>query len=76
MALKIEKKDLRIMHFFLGLEVWQSPDEILLNQGKYTVEIFQRFGMMDYMSMATPMEANLKKLSDSASNSDLVDSIM
>jgi hypothetical protein len=29
--------------------------------------------MMDCKSMATPMETNLKKLSDSASDSDLVD---
>jgi hypothetical protein len=32
-------KDLGMMHYFLGLEVWQRPDEIFLNQGKYAVEI-------------------------------------
>jgi hypothetical protein len=32
--------------------------------------------MMDYKSMATPMETNLKKLSDSALDSDLVDPMM
>jgi hypothetical protein len=32
--------------------------------------------MMDYKYMATPMMANLKKLSDSASDSDLVDPTM
>jgi hypothetical protein len=35
-----------------------------------------RFDMMDCKSMATPMETNLKKLSDSASDSDLVDPTM
>jgi hypothetical protein len=35
-----------------------------------------RFNMMDYKSMATPMETNLKKLSDSTSDSDLVDPMM
>ena len=32
--------------------------------------------MMDCKSMATPMEANLKKMSDSASDSNLVDRTM
>jgi hypothetical protein len=35
-----------------------------------------RFNMMDCKSMATPMETNLKKLSDSASDSNLVDPTM
>jgi hypothetical protein len=35
-----------------------------------------RFDMMDCKSMATPMETNMKKLSDSASDSDLVDPTM
>jgi hypothetical protein len=67
-------KDLGSMHYFLGLEVWQRPDEIFLSQGKYTVEILQRFGMMDCKSMTTPMVTNLKLLSDSSS--DLVDPTM
>jgi hypothetical protein len=61
------------MHYFFGLEVWQKPDEIFLEQGKYMIEILSRFGMMDCKSMATPMMTNLKKLGDSALDSDLVD---
>jgi hypothetical protein len=67
-------KDLDLMHCFLGLEVWQRPNEIFLSQGKYTVEILQRLRMMDCKSMATPMVTNLKLLSDSSS--DLVDPTM
>jgi hypothetical protein len=67
-------KDLGLMHCFLGLEVWQRSDEIFLSQGKYTIEILQRFEMMDCKSMTTPMMTNLKLLSDSSS--DLVDPIM
>jgi hypothetical protein len=53
---------------FLGIRgVAIRPDEIFLNQGKYTVEILQRFGMMDCNSMATPMVMNLKLLRDSSS---------
>ena len=70
---EFEMKELGLMHYFLGLEVWQRPDEIFLSQGKYIVEILQRFRMMDYKSMATPM-INLKLLSDKSS--DLVDPTM
>jgi hypothetical protein len=52
---EFEMKDLGLMHYFLGLEVWQKPNEVFLSQGKYTVEILQRFRMMDCKSMATPM---------------------
>ena len=60
-------KDLAMMHYFLGLEVWQFPDEIFLNQGKYTVEILKRFGMLDCESMTIPMTTNLNLLKDDAS---------
>ena len=37
------------------------------------VEILKIFSMMDYKYMTTPTEANMKKLSDSASDLDLMD---
>ena len=64
-------KDIGLMHYFLGLEVWQHPEGIFLNQGKYAVEIFKRFDMLDFKSMATPMDTNLKLLFDETS--ELVD---
>ena len=71
---EFEMKDLGLMHFFLGLEIWQQLNAILVSQGKYTVDILRRFGMMDCKSMVTPMSLNLKKLwSD---ESDLVDPTM
>ena len=54
------------MHYFLGLEVWQRPGEIFLSQRKYIVKLLERFGMVDFKSMSTPMELNFKKLSGSA----------
>ena len=44
LAAEFEMKDLGTIHYFLGLEVWQFPDEIFLNQGKYIVEIWD-FGL-------------------------------
>jgi hypothetical protein len=67
LASEFEMKDLGIMHYFLGLEVWQRPDGIFLNQGKYAVEILKRFGMMDCKAMPTPMVTNLKLLCDTSS---------
>jgi hypothetical protein len=64
---EFEMKDLGLMHYFLGLEVWQIPEEIFLIQGKYVVEILKRFDMMDCKSMSTPMEMNLKLLADTSS---------
>ena len=57
-------KDLRLMHYFLGLEVWQNLEVIFLNQGKYAVEILKRFDMLECKAMATPMDTNLKLLAD------------
>ena len=67
-------KNIGLMHYLLGLEVWKQLDEIFLEQGKYAVEIQKRFRMMDCKSMTTPMTTNLKKIG--ASNSDLVDPMM
>ena len=62
-------KDLGMMHYFLGMEVWQSVDGISLGQGKYAMYILNRFDMMDGKAMATPMVSNLKLLSDASSES-------
>jgi hypothetical protein len=64
---EFEMKDLGLMHYFLGLEVWQRKNEIFLNQGKYVVEILKRFGMLDCKPMATPMASNMKLLDDTTS---------
>jgi hypothetical protein len=45
-------------------------------QGKYTVDVLKRFGMMDCKSMSTPMVTNLRKMHDSDTCSDLVDPTM
>ena len=70
---KFEMKDLGMMHYFLGLEVWQRNDEIFLSQGKYIVEILKKFEMMNLKPMATLMVMNLKKLSVSFFNYEEID---
>jgi hypothetical protein len=74
LVVEFEMKDLGLMHYFLGLEVWQSPEKIFLNQGKYAVEILKRFEMLECKSMNTPMETKLKLLVDTSS--ELVDATL
>ena len=74
LAVEFEMKDLGMMHYFLGREVWQNADGISLGQGKYVVEILKRFRMMNCMAMTTPMASNLKQLIDASS--EAVDSTM
>ena len=45
-----------------------------MGQGKYVVDILNRFRMMDYKAMTTPMASNLKLLSDASS--ETVDATM
>ena len=40
------------------------------------MDILKRFGMLECKSIATPMDANLKKPRDSASDSNLIDPTM
>jgi hypothetical protein len=47
---EFEIKDIGLMHYFLGLEVWQSPEKIFLNQGMYAIEILKRFDMLECKS--------------------------
>jgi hypothetical protein len=63
-----------LMHYLLGLEVWQSPEKIFLNQAKYAIEIMKKFDMLKCISMNTPMEMKLKLLVDTSS--ELVDATL
>jgi hypothetical protein len=69
LAAEFKMKDLGLMHYFLGLEVWQRKNEIFLNQGKYVVKILNRLGMLDYK----PMESNMKLLD---TTSEVVDATL
>jgi hypothetical protein len=70
LASEFEMSDIGLMHYFLGMEVWQEG-HIFLRQGKYATNILSRFQMEDCRPMSTPMITNWKKLS--ASDSQLVD---
>ena len=59
-------KDLGIMHYFLGMEVWKNANKIFLGQGNSAVEILKRFEIQDRKAITTPMASNLKPLCDAS----------
>jgi hypothetical protein len=68
LASEFDTKDIGLMHYYLGLEVWKKHGEVFLEQGKYAVKILQKFGMMDCKSMVTPMTIDIMKVRDSYSD--------
>jgi hypothetical protein len=62
LASKLDMKDLGLMHYYLGLEVWQKRGEVFLGQEKYTIKSLQKFGMMHCKSMDTPMNTDIIKV--------------
>jgi Reverse transcriptase (RNA-dependent DNA polymerase) len=64
MKLEFEMTDLRMMRYFIGLEIKQERSGIFVSQGAYAREILQKFCMHDCNPVATPMElgAKLSKL--------------
>ena len=69
-------KYLVLMHYFLGIEIWQRNDEIFLSQGKYTVDILCIFSMVVCKSISTLMDSNLRKLHEIGTGSNPVDPIV
>jgi hypothetical protein len=53
-------KDLRDLHYFLGIEVTKVKDGILLTQQKYATELLQRVGMISCKSVSTPLSISEK----------------
>eukprot|EP00253_Pinus_taeda_P005840 PITA_05840 len=61
LAREFEMKDLGLMHYFLGMEVWQGDEEIFVSQGKYANKILKRFHLERNKPMETPLTGNWRK---------------
>ena len=55
-----EMSDLRLLNYFLGIEVFQVKEGIFISQKKYTKGILQKFKIMECMSVAILLVANEK----------------
>ena len=63
LASEFEMTDLRLMRYYLGMEVWQENGHVFPGQGKYVEYVLRRFQMEECRPMSTSMITNWKKLS-------------
>ena len=57
-----QTKDLSKLRYFLGIEVAQSKDGIVISQRKYAMDILEEIGMLNAKPVDTPMDPNTKLL--------------
>nr|GFA61709.1 hypothetical protein [Tanacetum cinerariifolium] len=67
-ACRFEMSLMGEMKFFLGLQIYQSPIGIFINQAKYTLEILHKHGMDKGQSIGTPMATKPKLDADLSGN--------
>eukprot|EP01018_Ginkgo_biloba_P023828 Gb_00935 [translate_table: standard] len=60
MCKEFEMSDLGQLHYFLGIEIWQSEKGIFMSQAKYAMDILKKFNMSDCKPLATPVKFGLK----------------
>eukprot|EP00253_Pinus_taeda_P034876 PITA_34876 len=58
---EFEMKDLRLIHYFLGMEVWQGDGELFVSQGNYANMILKKFHMERSKPMETPLLGNWRE---------------
>ncbi|GJU02524.1 retrovirus-related pol polyprotein from transposon TNT 1-94 [Tanacetum coccineum] len=91
---KLSKKFEKLMHikfemfmmgelkFFLGIQIYQSPRGIFINQAKYAQEILKKHGMTSFDSVGTPiatkpLDADLSETPiDQTKNHSIVGALM
>ena len=71
LAREFEMKDLGLLHYFLGLEIWQQKGELFVSQGKYAWEILEKFHMQGCKPIGTPLPGGWRK--EDATSAEVVD---
>eukprot|EP00253_Pinus_taeda_P018589 PITA_18589 len=61
LATEFEIKDLGLLHYFLGLEIWQRSGGLFVSQGKYAREILEKFNMHGCKLVDTPLPGVWRK---------------
>ena len=59
----LKKKDLGKPKYFIGIMVAHSNSSVVISQRKYTLDLLTNTGMLDYKSVDTPMDPNVKLVS-------------
>ena len=60
MSRAFDMTDLGLLHYCLGVEVWQTRSIIFVSQAKYARSLLDKFRMEDCKISSTPMEKGLK----------------
>jgi hypothetical protein len=60
MSRAFDMTDLGLLHYCLGVEVWQIGSSIFVSQAKYVRSLLDKFRMEDCKISPTPMEKGLK----------------
>ena len=71
LAREFEMKDLGLLHYFLGLEIWQRSGGLFVSQGKYAREILEKFNMHGCKPVDTPLPGGWRK--EDATSAEVVD---
>ena len=61
---KFQMTDLGILHYFLGMQIWQTPKGIFLSQTKYAQDLLDKFQMNDANHVSIPCELGTKLMVD------------
>ena len=72
LAKEFKMKDMGLLHYFLGLEIWQQEGELFVSQGKYAREILEKFHMQGSKPIDTPLPGGWRK--EDATLAEVVDS--
>ena len=60
MMKKYEMSDMRLLHYFLGIEVYQEENGVFICQKRYVEHILKKFRMAGCNPLSTPLVVNEK----------------
>ncbi|GKV36358.1 hypothetical protein SLEP1_g44499 [Rubroshorea leprosula] len=60
MSAEFDMSDLGLLHYFLGLQIYQTDYGIFVSQEKYALDLLKKFNMQNCKMSATPMNTNEK----------------
>ena len=60
MGTKFDMTDLGVLTYYLGIEVYQRKEEIIITQDGYAKKVLKDAGMTDCNPTLVPMDSNVK----------------
>jgi len=64
LSVQFQMKEIGELKHFLGLKVQRTKEELFLGQQKYAKDLIQRYRMIDYKLVSTPMDLNVRLQED------------